>query len=285
MTQVLTFSQLLERSFAETKKLLKTFVLGALILLAIMIVARGIAAGLFALSDATFLKDDLAILIPVVLMGFVFTLISAFTQTLFNMFAIIVAVDRKNDLKAAIVKSCRYFWKLILGGIWIMLRSFVWIGLFALPFLIIGGNKENLGLILIGVLIAVAAMVCGLYFLPRLAFINIIQLKEHTGVRKSGELSLKYTDGYWGKIVGNNLLMMLCVMLASSALAAVYALVFFSLVFASDALGTIATVIIGISLGLAAVVGAFVYFCGLTLCMQMYIVEIYETMKAHPIKA
>src|SRR3989338_8063936 len=124
MTHVLTFSQLLERSFSGTKKLLKTYILGALILLTIMIVTRGIAAGLFVLSDASFLKDKLAVLIPIVIMGLIFTVISVITQILLNTFGLVLATDRKNEIKANLVKSCRYFWKLILGSIWTILFSF-----------------------------------------------------------------------------------------------------------------------------------------------------------------
>jgi hypothetical protein len=284
MTHVLTFSQLFERSFAETKKLLKTYILGALLLFTIMVVTRGIGAAFFAVSKVSIVADNLAVIVPVVLVGFIFSLASEVTKMLLNTFGLVLAVDRKKEIKAGIVKSSHYFWRLILGSIWMVLRSFVWIGIFAVPFLIIGMHERNVGVTLIGALIALAAIICGLYFLPRLAFINIIQLKEHTGVRKSADLSFHRTHGYWGKIVGNNLLMMLCVLLTSSALAAVYALVFFSLFFASQAMGNVVTAIIGLPLGLAGIVGAVVYFCGLTLCMQMYMVEIYETMKAHPRK-
>ncbi len=282
MAQALTFSQIITNSYAVTKTLLKTYVLGALLLIVISMIFRGIGALLFSVGEITVLSDNMMIVITAGVIGFAFTIVGVIFQMLQTMYALVLATDRTQTVKGGIQKAWRYLWRLLVGGMWIMLRSYTWIGFFSLPFFIIGADGENPAFLLIGMIIFIAAMVCAIFFLPRLAFVNVIQLKEGTGVKKSAQLSLDRTRGYWGKIVGNNILMGLSIGLATVAVALVAMLVGFMIVSLTDALGTAAMLIVGLPLGLVLIIGGALYFCAITLFSQIYMVELYETMKANP---
>ena len=73
-------------------------------------------------------------------------------------------------------------------SLWSFLRSFSWI-----PFI---------------------GFIPGIIIGPRLIFAGVIFIKEQKGVIESVKLSYDRTSGYWGKIVGNMILMMLCLCVA-----------------------------------------------------------------------
>lgn len=277
----LTFSQLVDRSYKATTPLLKTYILGALLLIVIFMIFRGIGTGLFLLADHPAFQDNLILVLTAGIIGLVFTVASIVVQMIQNMYALVVAVDRTKSVKAGIGKAFRYLWRLLLGGVWIMLRSFVWVSFFGIPFFILGADG-NLGMMLVGVIIVLGGAVCGISFLPLLSFTNIIQLKDGTRVRESAELSLKRTRGYWGKIVGNNLLMGLSVGFLTLAIFAVVALLGFMLVSMLESLSTAMKLLIGLPLGFIVGIAAIIFLFAITLFAQVYMVELYETIKANP---
>lgn len=282
MAQALTFSQIITNSYAVTKTLLKTYVLGALLLLFISIIFRGIGSGLFVVTDIPALSHNIMIVTTAAIIGFAFTIIGAIFQMLQTMYALVLATDRTQTVKGGIQKAWRYLWKLILGGLWMMVRSYVWITFLGIPFIVLGVEYNYMFLMVIGWLLFAAGAVCALYLMPLLAFTNIIQLQDGKGPRASAALSIERTDGYWGKIVGNNILMALSMMLLTGALVAVVALIGFMMVAILRALPTIVAVIIGLPVGLVLVIAAIIYFFGITLFGQVYMVEMYETIKANP---
>lgn len=282
MAQTLTFSQLIDSSYKVTRSLLKTYILGALVLMLISLLLRGISAGFFAVIELPTIENNLIVLITVFFLGIVFAIAGAIFQILQTMFALIVAIDRTKDVKAGVRKTWKSLWKLIVGGIWMMLRSFAWVAFLGLPFVAVGFDTHNQTLTMIGWLIVISGAGCGIYFFPRLIFTNVIQIKDGTGARASANLSIQRTEGYWGKIVGNNILMALSMMLLTGALFAVVALIGFMMVAILRALPTIVAVIIGLPVGLVLVIAAIIYFFGVTLFGQVYMVELYATIKANP---
>ncbi len=280
MAQALTFKQIIDRSYTVMTGLLKTYVLGSLLLFVIAIAGRFVGSGIFVAFESPALKENLALSVPLFLLAVAFMGVGVIAQMVQGNFALVLAVDRKCDVHPALKRSFLVLWRIILGGIWIMLRSFAWIGIFSIPFLIMG--DRNPGMAMIGWLLLGAAFICAIAFLPRLSFINVIQLRDGTGILESGELSLERTKGYWGKIVGNCFLFMLCIILTSAAIAGIYGLVVFSFVFASQSVGNAITLIVGIPLGLVAILAAALYFFGVALLARVYTVELYETIKAHP---
>ena len=277
----LTFSQLVDRSYKAMQPLLKTYILGALGLIVVFMILRGIGSGLIALADMPGVQDNVILVITLIIIGFLFTLTSIVIQMLQNMYALVIAVDRTNNVKAGIRKTLQYLWRLLLGGVWIMLRSFAWVSFLGLPFFIMAAMGND-GMMLIGGLFVLAGVICAICFLPLLSFTNIIQLKDGTRVRESAELSLKRTKGYWGKIVGNNLLMGLSVGLLTIALFAVLGLLGFMLFSMVESMEPVLVLIIAIPLALIVGIAAMIYFFAITLFAQVYMVELYETIKANP---
>lgn len=280
--QALTFSEIVTRSYTTTLTLLKTYILGALLLTVASLVFRGIGGGLFALADLPAIKDNLGLFAVLGIIGLGFTIAGVIFQILQSMYALVIAVDHTKHVKAGILKAYRNLWRLILGLIWVMLRSFMWITFLSLPFFIISDTNQSPEMLMIGIALFIAGTVCSFFFMPRLMFTNVIQLKDGKGIRASAELSLQRTHGYWGKIVGNNIFMVLCVGLTSLAMVAVFALLGIAFISGMKSLGAIFIVIVGIPLGLIAFIISMIYFFAMALFMQIYQVELYETIKAHP---
>jgi hypothetical protein len=281
MTQALSFSEIVEKALKATKASLKTYVLGGLLLMVISITLRGIGQVMFALLNLPSFQNNIAAVIGIFVVGMCFIIVGAIVQVMQAYFGLVIATDRTIGVKQGLKKTYNNLWKLLLGGMWMALRSFAWVALIGLPFLAFGIESHNVGLTMIGGLIMLAGVVCALYFGPRLAFTNVIQLKDGVGCKKSAVLSIERTTGYWGKIVGNNLLLGLCFMLMSAA--AILVLVFLAFVIAG--LGhshAVLALVIGLPVGLAAVVALTIYFFSLQLFAQMYMVELYETITANP---
>lgn len=282
MAQALTFSEIVYRSYKATASHLKTYILGALALIVLSMVMRGVGGGLFALTDTPMVSDNIILALSAGLIGLVFTVAGVLLQILQTMYALIIAVDRTQNVKAGVKKAWKYLWRLLLGGIWIMLRSFAWISLLGIPFLAVGASGQHDAFVLIGILLLVAGAICAVWFLPRLAFLNIIQLKDGSAVRASGEASVKRTKGYWGKIVGNNILLGLSLALLTAGIVALGAVLSLALIGLLQAANTAIALVVVIPLGLVAVIALAIYFFGLSLFTQMYMVELYETIKANP---
>jgi len=282
MAQALTFSQLIDSSYKITKPLLKTYIIGALALMIISLILRGIASGLFSVAELPGIENNLIVLITTFLLGVVFAIVGTVFQILQTMYALIIAVDRTKDVKAGVRKTWKSLWKLVLGGMWLMVRSYSWISFFGLPLIVIGlrGNYDMLTIL--GSLILLVGIGFGIYLFPRLAFTNIVQLKDATGVRASANLSIQRTQGYWGKILGNNILVGLCVGLLTLAIVAVCALIGFMMITIVESIPPVIALIIGLPLGLALAIAAVIYFFAMTLFMRVYMVELYETIKANP---
>ena len=123
--------------------------------------------------------------------------------------------------------------------IWSFLRSFAWIPVIGIiPAIIIG---------------------------PRLMFASVILVKEGKGVMGSVSESYSRTRGYWGKIVGNMILMIICVWICTLALLL--------------GLGALAMVHVLLSSIAASLVTQFVTAYG-----SVFTVKLADTIFAHPLK-
>lgn len=282
MAHVLTFSEIIDRSLTATKKLLKTYILGSLALIVLYMILRGVGQGLFVLIAMPALQENLILIILAGIIGFCAFIVSFVLQFCQQCYALVLAVDQTNTIQKTLTKTMKNLWRLLLGGLWMFLRSFTWIAFFALPFFVIGADGSKPSMPMFGGLIILAAFVCALYFFPRLAFINIIQLKDGTGVRASANLSFERTAGYWGKIVGNQFLLMLCFALITAAIAAIVLLLVFMMSTLTQTLSMAMMLALGIPLGIIAVIAGAIYFFAIQLFMVLFAVELYETIKSSP---
>ncbi len=163
-------------------------------------------------QGANMIKGTLFALIPGLGMSFlVALLIGLFAKSYFLM----VAVKGFSDAGSAAKATLGSIVPLIGLWIWLLLRSFIWI-----PFL--------------GFIIAI---IVG----PRLFLSPLYLLEQGKGITESARLSYKATQGQWGKIVGNALLVGIVTMVCASIVS------------------RIAIFILGMMLGgfVAAVIGQF----------------------------
>lgn len=279
MSHPATFSELFHDSYALTRSLLRTYVNGAVLLIIIIIAGRSLGSALF--SAVAHAEGQIGTQAILGLVGAALMLTSLIAQMMQQVFALVLVIDRSTEIKPTLKKALRFLLPVIGGGIWIFLRSFAWIVFLSLPFFAVGQDYP-IGYVL-GGLVLIAGLACWLFYFPRLSFVNVIQLREGTGIRKSANLSFERTYGYWGKIVGNNILFSLCMLLCLAGVCVVGALpvvIGYGLYYA---FGMAVALIISIPLGLAAAAIIVVVFFGIALFPQVYLVKLYDTIQANPI--
>ncbi len=116
-----------------------------------------------------------------VLIGFLLWVLS-------NAYFLVLALGTIDAQKAA-KRVPGLFFPLLGVWIWMFLRSFAWI-----PFI---------------------GIIPGIILGPRFALAPVILVQEKKGVMQSVSESYARTSGYWGKIVGNMIVMIICVVVAS----------------------------------------------------------------------
>ncbi len=118
-----------------------------------------------------------------------------------NIYYVVLALGIETEPGALMKRIPRLFFPVLGVWLWAFLRSFVWIPLLGIiPAIILG---------------------------PRFALASVILLKEKRGVMESVSSSYARTAGYWGKIIGNLIVMGLCLFLASIVVAIVASIVGF----------------------------------------------------------
>ncbi len=88
---------------------------------------------------------------------------------------------------------------------WVFIRSFVWVPIL---FTLLAAMLPPL--VLLVPLAVLAIFVLALVFVPRLAFATMLYIRDRNGVMRSVEMSYQATRNYWGKIVGNGILWIVC---------------------------------------------------------------------------
>ena len=138
------------------------------------------------------------------------TLVSILLGFLAYAYYSLVAVEGK-DVRTTLNRAAREMFPLVGVSIWSFIRSFVWIPVLALvlvPFL--GAGALALMPLAIG-----AAVVLAIVFYPRFIAAPLIFLAERKGVVGSVNDSYLRTRGYWAKIVGNMIVAMIALGIAS----------------------------------------------------------------------
>lgn len=121
-------------------------------------------------------------------------LINTWAQAVFLLFA-----NRKaqGPLGDTWQQALKYVFPLIGLGIWVFLRSFVWVPiLLIIPFIALPPLLLILPLVAVGL---------ALYFFPRLNLAFVYLVREEMGIRQSARAALDRSQGYWLKIVGNTI--------------------------------------------------------------------------------
>ena len=144
---------------------------------------------------------------PAILLG---ALVSMLFGFLAHAYYSLVAVEGK-DMSATIGRATKVMLPLAGVSILSFLRTFVWLPLLGL--ILVATNP--LAFFWLLPIIVIACVALGLLFGPRFIASSLIYLAEGKGVSASVSESYRRTNGYWGKIVGNLLVMGLILFVAS----------------------------------------------------------------------
>jgi hypothetical protein len=208
----LPFGELFRKSVSVALHLWKPLFLGFLL--------YGVVAGLVAMLVGASLIGSLASMSfsegqsPMMPSGFFGGLILLSIAILilglaFNIGILILAVERFPRLRDTVKRIPSLFGPYIAASLWIFIRSYIWIpflvGVVAL--MLLGTNVPSEMLILPSIFIGFFA--CAFIFGPRVMFGQVIVVREKVSGLQSVKLSEQRSKGYWGKIVGNWLLLMI----------------------------------------------------------------------------
>lgn len=123
---------------------------------------------------------------PILALSF---LISFLLSVLAGAYYLVLAVHSEKDPQKAAGRLPKLYFPLLGISIWTFLRSFVWIPVLGIiPAIILG---------------------------PRFVAAPLIHMQEKKGVLASVSESYRRTNGYWGKIIGNMIVMCVCLAVVS----------------------------------------------------------------------
>lgn len=166
----------------------------------------------------------------------VFLLLTVIISVIAGAYYLVLSTDPLATAQTAAAKTPQLFLPLLGVWVWSFVRSFVWVPI-------------------IGVIIAI---VLG----PKLMLAPVILVRENASVFDSVKLSLERSRGYWGKIVGNVLVLGLILWVAMLAVGVPLSL-----------MADTSTAILAVSLIVGYIVSAY---------SMMFIVKLADTIIANP---
>lgn len=165
------------------------------------------------------------------------TMLILFISHLAAIYFYLLTLEKNKDIGTLLKKLPSQILPLLGLWLWIFLRTFIWI-----PF--------------IGILIAI---ILG----PRFICAPVYLIQEKKGIFESARISYSATKGYWGKIVGNIVVLMICFMIARFLL-------------------FIPLGMIGIASGTAALVGNSIIDIALMGIVMIFYVNLALTIMSNP---
>jgi|CXWL01.1.fsa_nt_gi hypothetical protein len=119
-----------------------------------------------------------------------------------------VFIDQQKDMTSGIRGAGRLVWRLIGMSVVVFLRTYSWIILLSVPLFIMGRAYTPLAFLVI-----VFGIACAIIRGPRFFLAPILIAGGDANVRHAVSESYAKTKGYWGKIVGNVILISLFCMI------------------------------------------------------------------------
>lgn len=124
-----------------------------------------------------------------------------------NIGTLVLAVDRAPRLRDTLKRIFPLMGRYISVALWMFIRTWVWVPAFVLVFGLLVTDPSQASLFLF---LSVPAMLAlGIVFGPRVLFGQVIIVREKVSGFQAVKLSEQRAMGYWGKIVGNWLLLMI----------------------------------------------------------------------------
>lgn len=115
----------------------------------------------------------------------------------------LIAIRKQDDIQKGMTQALPVVFPVIGIIIWTFIRSFVWVPIIVALLIVAVAHNSLVFVSVVSLTAAVAILVLALIFSPRFAFSTVILIHERKSIRDSVELSYKRTKGYWGKIMGN----------------------------------------------------------------------------------
>jgi hypothetical protein len=197
------FGELLSGSFQDFKKLRRVLLLGALIFGVLSLLLQ-IPLQQWSAKDVPYSWDMFRWMFPLYLVAMIVGMVN-------YAYFLVVAVKHVHGVSKALKAGIGFFLPLLGVTVWILLRSYVWLmALGALVSVLVLNGSLSPTLQPLGSLLLFVGLVLFIVYGPRFLFAPILMLSDKKSIRKIVQHSLVVTRGYWGKIVGNYLLLLLC---------------------------------------------------------------------------
>jgi len=142
-------------------------------------------------QEAFFAKQTALLSLRLLPLGILLFLVSLLISFGAGAYYLILPILRLTDTVEAAKEARKFVFPMIGLGVWIFLRSFVWV-----PFI---------------------GLFTGFYYLPRFAFSGVILIRDKKGIRESAKASFDQTTGMWKTITSYLLGLLLCLWIASYA--------------------------------------------------------------------
>lgn len=284
-THIATFSEILKKSIDPTKKYIWTYVLGILLIGVMWLALRVISSVLFAVADIH--GAPLAVSVVGLFFASVFAFLTYIVQFLPSLFSLVTILEESRDVIGSIKKSFSFILRAFLVSVWVFLRSFAWLALIGVCLIAVPSLMKSqaieVPLVGLGSLFILAGMISALILFPRFSFAFVVLVKENMKARACVRESYKRTYGYWGKVVGNQLLFGLVlfgVFLLFGVAGALTAVTVVTLMQSGmTEVASIIGIVLGIIIGLGFIAFAFVS----NLLGTVFRIKLYETIHAHPV--
>lgn len=213
------FSDLAKSAWAHVKERHSVLLIAIVVFTVIMLVLPVAAVALlalagfssFVLSEGTELGPEMigALIATAIVIGIVSGLVGLYSYLFY-----LLAVVRKASFGAIAKEAFAKFLPFLGLNILIGLRSFVWVSLLGVPLYYLGAQDEgNPMYVMLATILVIAGVVLAFVYMPRLILAPVVWLVEKLSVSAAIDRSIAVTKGYWGKIVGNVLLLNIIFML------------------------------------------------------------------------
>jgi len=134
-----------------------------------------------------------------------------FLAFLYTAYYYVLFIQQPASYKIAIKSAARLVFPMIGIGFLVFFQSFAFVSVLSIPFFIIGNVYYG-----IGVLFLLAGMIAAFIQVPRYFLAAILVAGGAKSIHTAMKDSYAKTEGYWGKIFGNNLLLMLGIMILNA---------------------------------------------------------------------
>ncbi len=190
-SQASSLTELAGSAWGSYKSTLKPLLIGA----AIVGVVTAVLQYLMSMQLVSFIASP-----TVILTGAVIIILLALTSYVSYAYALIVGVEQIKQPGDVVQRAVTLFLPILGVILWTIIRTYIWIPLAGIIMLMFLNPMQYAGLIS---LLTFAMVVLAVIFGPRFLLAPIVLLQEKLGPKAAVDRSAVVTQGYWGKVLGN----------------------------------------------------------------------------------